>query len=1173
MQTKTLQLRFLVFGLFMMFSAAAFAQDTATLTGTIRDNTGAVIPNAPVTLKNTATGIIRELKTNSAGEYVAAALPPGQYNLTVSVTGFRKYQADGVILRVAQDARIDVTMQVGNIREEVTVHGEGLAQVNTQSSEIGGTITGKELTQLQLNGRNFTQLITLVPGVSNQTGQDEGRVGVEGSISYSVNGGRTEYNNWEVDGGDMMDNGSNFSLNVYPSVEAIDEVQVLTSNYGAQYGKSGSGTVEVETKSGTNQFHGSLWEFARNEAFNAHNYFDVPGTPKAGYKKHDFGYSIGGPIWKNRTFFFWLQNWRRENIPVNFNSFVPSMANRQGDFTDVCGVPDPTDCPFDPNTGDSFDNNQLPSIDPNAQFLMNMIPAPNQGTGTGAESVFAAAVGEPMHWREDLIRLDHDFNSKLRFTFRVIHDSWDTTKATVTWGGESFPTIGTHFIGPGVQIVARLTATASPTLLNEFVASYTTDHIKQINTNPSVWTRTSGFTMPGLFPDFGGKLPGFCLSTNGAYGGGFCEGPTAFPWENSNPTFTFRDNVTKSLGKHKLVFGGYFMNAEKNEMAYTDLGGDLTFDTTSPFSTGNAFADLLMGNIANFSQASSQPKYHINFKIFEPYFQDDYHIRKNLTLNLGLRVSVYGTFWERNHLISNWRPSAYDPATAPQLDIDGSLTGQVGALIPGAGNPFDGMVQCGVGGIPRGCLKGHLFNPAPRFGFSWDPHGDGKMAVRGGYGIFFEHTNGLEANAEDLEGTPPIVETPTQYNVTGYDNVGGPGLLFPLSTTSIPDRTVWPYVQQWHLDIQRDLTHNTVATLAYVGAKGTHLTLQRELNQLLPTPASQNPYQAGQFITDFDCSWGPDSAQPNVNLDNYGVPMNAVTSYGAPVPYNPPSTPGGLPSGPAVNLAVACGNDPDLYRTNFPGLNSIQRVEPVANSNYNALNGKLTQRLTRGLTYTAAFTWSKAIDGGSATRTNGGDTLWANNSYTLNTMRGPSQFNMPRRFVASYVYALPFGPGRSFLTHGVAGAIAGGWQVGGILTLADGTPLQGSTLGDTTGVGNLANFPNVTGTSPIPANRSASNYWNAAAFDFTNPNLAYQMGDEGRNVLSSPGSRTFNASLARDIKIKESHTVNFRFEAFNAVNHPNWNTPPNDPRSPATFGVVTSAKSMRSLQLALKYSF
>ena len=1167
MQTRILQFRSLIVGLFLLFAAVAFAQDTATLTGTIRDNTGAVIPRASVTLKNTATGIVRELKTNSAGEYVIAAVPPGQYNLTVSVAGFRKYQADGVILRVAQNARIDVTMQVGNLHQEVTVHGEGLAQVNTQSSELGGTITGKELTQLQLNGRNFTQLITLVPGVSNQTGQDEGVVGAEGSISYSVNGGRTEYNNWEVDGGDMMDNGSNFSLNVYPSVEAIEEVQVLTSNYGAQYGKNGSGTVEVETKSGTNQFHGSLWEFARNEAFNAHNYFDVPGTPKAGYKKHDFGYSVGGPIWKNHTFFFWLQNWRRENVPYNFYSFVPSMANRQGNFNDVCNVPNPTDCPFDPSTGNPFNNNQLPSIDPNAQYLLNMIPAPN--LGSGANSIFAAAVGQPTHWREELIRLDHDFNSKLRLTFRAIHDSWDTTKATVTWGGESFPTIGTHFIGPGVEIVARLTATASPTLLNEFVASYTTDHIKQINTNPSVWTRTSGFTMPGLFPDFGGKLPGFCLNTSGAYGGGFCEGPTAFPWENSNPTFTYRDNVTKSLGKHKLVFGGYFMNAEKNEMAYTDLGGDLVFDSTYPVSTGNSFADLLMGNIASFSQASAQPKYHINFKIFEPYFQDDYHIRKNLTLNLGLRVSLFGTFWEKNHLISNWRPSAYSPASAPQLDIDGSATGQQGALIPGTGNPFDGMVQCGIGGIPRGCLTGHLFNPAPRLGFSWDPRGDGKMAVRGGYGIFFEHTNGAEGNAENLEGTPPIVETPTQYNVTGYINVGGQGLLFPLSTTSIPDRAVWPYVQQWHLDIQRDLIHNTVATLAYVGAKGTHLTLQHELNQLHPTPASQNPYQVGQPITDFDCSWGPGSAQPSVIVDKYGVPTNAMTSFGAPVLYIPSST-GGLPSGPAVNLAVACGNDPDLYRTNFPGLSSIQRVEPEANSNYNALQFSL-RKTSGALTLDVAYTYSHSLDDSS-------DNVDSNfvNSYDVHQNYASSNYDQRHILTVAWTYDLPF------RGKGLSHAFLGGWQWAGIMTAQTGTPFSvvNGVYGDsagvadgTTGIGSFADRignphaspncpPLADGTKGVPL-------FNCAAYTQTQ---GLTFGNSGRNSLNNPHRTNLDTSVYKVFKPKENIQVQFRAEAFNVFNHTQWNGV-NPYVSTTNFLFSTGAHMPRVLQFALRITF
>jgi hypothetical protein len=1020
--------------------------------------------------------------------------------------------------------------------------------VNTESSELGGTITGKELTQLQLNGRNFTQLITLVPGVSNQTGQDEGVVGPEGSISYSVNGGRTEYNNWEVDGGDMMDNGSNFSLNVYPSVEAIDEVQVLTSNYGAQYGKNGSGTVEVETKSGTNQFHGSAWEFARNEAFNAHNYFDVPGTAKAGYKKHDFGYSIGGPIWKNRTFFFFLQNWRREQVPYNFYNFVPSNDERNGNFNDACAPvnSNPTDCPFDPNTGNPFPGNTIPSIDPNAQLLLNMIPAAN--LGSGANSIFAAAIPQPTHWREELVRIDHNFNSKQRFTFRAIHDSWDTIKATVTWGSESFPTIGTHFVGPGVEMVARLTSTISPTLLNEFVASYTTDHISQINTNPSVWTLTSGFTMPGLFPNFGGKLPDFCLSTSGAYGGGFCEGPTAFPWANSNPTFTYRDNVTKSLGKHKLIFGGYFMNAEKNEMAYTDLSGDLYFDSTYPVSTGNAFADFLMGNIASYSQANAQPKYHINFKIFEPYFQDDYHVLKNLTLNLGIRLSFYGTFWERNHLISNWTPSAYDPSTAPKLDITGNVTGQQGALIPNTGSPYDGTVQCGVGSIPRGCLNGHLFNPAPRLGFSWDPRANGKTAVRGGYGIFFEHTNGLEANAEDLEGTPPIVATPTQYNITGYANVGGQGLLFPLSTTSIPTQAIWPYVQQWNLDIQRDLPKNTVATLAYVGAKGTHLTLQHELNHLPLTPPSANPFLPGQPITDDICnSQGGSVLKPSFKVNGTRIKGQ-----------------------PAINIAVACGNDPDLFRANFPGLGSIQSIEPVANSNYNALQFSL--RKTEGaLTLNVAYTYSHSLDNSSDNQ----DSNFVN-SADLHANYASSNYDQRHIFTTAWTYNVPFrgtGLSKSFL---------GGWQYAGIMTLQTGTPLSvvNGVYGDsagvadgTTGIGSYADVigdPHATpNCAALAADTKGVALFNCAAYAQTQ---GLTFGNSGRNSLNNPRRTNFDMSVYKVFRPKEYVAVQFRAEAFNIFNHTEWNGL-NPYVGTTNFLYSTGAHMPRVLQFALRITF
>src|SRR5205085_2101335 len=414
---------------------------------------------------------------------------------------FKKYQASAIKLDVGQKARNDVKMQVGAVQETVNVEGTNVAQVETQSSDLAGTVTGKQITQLELNGRNFTQLVTLVPGVSNQTGQDEGTVGVYGNVAFSVNGGRTEYNNWELDGGDNMDNGSNETLNVYPSLEAIAEFKVLTSNYGAQYGRNGSGTVEVETKSGTNGLHGNVYEFVRNDAFNARNYFQSTVPP---YKKNDYGYTIGGPIWKNHTYFFWSQEWRKDRVPgQDFNQQVPSVAERGGNFSDLCPATNtqfqrdddtsPDFFPFCPGTsaGGGFFNpyvtdgvlNQIPNDpnDPNVQALLALIPEPT--SGSGAESFFIASPISPTNWREELVKVDHNLTDKHRLTFRYIHDSWNTVTPVPLWtNAGSFPTIGTAFDGPGVSTVARLSSSFSPTLLNEFVFCYSTDHITLHNT-------------------------------------------------------------------------------------------------------------------------------------------------------------------------------------------------------------------------------------------------------------------------------------------------------------------------------------------------------------------------------------------------------------------------------------------------------------------------------------------------------------------------------------------------------------------------------------------------------------------------------------------------------------------------------------------------------------------
>ena len=534
--------------------AGLWAQESASITGTVTDPSGAAIAKAEVTVSSPERGLNRTTVTNDSGDYLVAGLPPGPVNVAVSAPGFKKYEAKGVILRVGQKARNDVALQVGAANTEVIVEGTSVAQVETQSSDLAGTVTGKEITQLQLNGRNFTQLVTLVPGVSNQSGQDDAGVGVGGNVSFSMNGGRTEYNNWELDGGDNMDNGSNTTLNVYPSLESIAEFKVLTSNYGAQYGRNGSGTVEVETKSGTNQFHGNAYEFVRNDVFNARSFPQDTNPP---YKKNDYGYTIGGPVYipglynkdKDKTFFFWSQEWRKERVPANLGSVtVPSLAERGGSFTDSCspvpGVIDPVNfpnCPVDPSTNNRFPGDQVPIDTVNSPALVAEIPAPTSGLNT-----WNASPTLPTTWREELLRVDHNFNSKIRGTFRYIHDSWNQIYPTPLWtNGTTFPTIQTNFSGPGVSMVARLTATASPTLLNEFVFSYTTDHITLVPVG--AWQRPAGLTF-GLFPGVDqGKVPGISL------GGGvfdFQEDVGYLPNGpyNSNPTYTYRDNVSKNIG-------------------------------------------------------------------------------------------------------------------------------------------------------------------------------------------------------------------------------------------------------------------------------------------------------------------------------------------------------------------------------------------------------------------------------------------------------------------------------------------------------------------------------------------------------------------------------------------------------------------------------------------------
>jgi hypothetical protein len=1172
---------------------------------------------------------------------VLGQLPPGSYDLTFWLQGFKNLAMQNVAVSGQQTLTLDAMLEPAGMVTEVNVQDQKGSQVETETSQIAGTITQKELTDIGLNGRNFTQMIALAPGVSNQTGQDEAKVGVSGSVKYSVNGGRVEYNSFNADGADLLNtgiNGSNSTLIVYPSLDAIQEVQVLTSNYGAMYGRSASGTVLVTTKSGGSRWHASAYEFFRNEAFNARNFFDPPGGAPL-YRRNDFGFTIGGPIRKDKTFIFWSEEFRLEKSPndlfPDFNQAVPSAMERPqlvngqmaGNFSDVCpqaaagssasfSRTQYPDCPAEGAdasiTGNylTWQGNLVPA-DPNAVAILNtgIIPLPNSTTGCNSPigSCYNEVVSPPTTWREDLIRLDHDLTANTRATFRYIHDSWDTTVPVPQWGyiTNNFPTIENRFIGPGTSMVARLTSTITPSLLNEFVVSYANSNITLTDTNGpgGTWQRPSGLTMGYLFNNgFGGKVPGVVIGgTNAAYGGdGFAVDAGYMPWQHTDPTYSLSEGMSKVIGKHDLQFGIqatlYQRNQDNNAIgaASGDLQGLLSFSNeNSVYTTGNAFADFVKGNLQNFQQDSAQLRYYQRYRIAEPYFQDDWKITPRLAVNLGVRLSLFGNWHEMNNNAYNWESSAFSNSLAGQASVDP----QSGVLLNNIkGSQYldpiplnlanldpritNGLVHCGVKGVPASCMQSHVFNPAPRLGFAWDPRGDGKTSLRGGYGIFFEHGTGNESNTGSLEANAPLVLTMQQNFPFGYGCIGGVTSgcsgagAYPLNVTSIPTKTIWPYVQQWSLSVQRQLPKDMIASVAYVGSKGTHLTTELQINQLAPPPTGPdngiflngNPFTPHEPLLPTVGFAAGDCAQFN---GSFFTLLNGTIV---------------TPSEPAFpNLEAACSGtsnlfpDPNALRTFAPSLGKILSLQNVADSQYHAFQATL-RRIKGPVTIAASYSYSHSLDD-SSDRSNG-DVI---NAYNIRQNWASSDFDQRHLLNFAYVYQVPDLSGTlerdlKWGEHGTGDTTTysdddepetktplparsesnflhqalDGWEISGITTFQSGTPYSVINGGSNTGVSVLDNagvlngagiesYPDLVGNprgTPPPRAENIQSvgpvFGNAAAF-VAPQGLTF--GDAGRNLMNNPHTLNFNVTFLKRFRLSESNQLEFHADAFNLFNH------------------------------------
>jgi hypothetical protein len=870
-------------------------------------------------------------------------------------------------------------------------------------------------------------------------------------------------------------------------------------------------------------------------------------------------------------------------------------------------------------------------INQNASALLDTgtIPLPNATSGCNSTGTncYNGEVSLPTYWREELFRIDHALSSKWQVGFRYIHDEWDETAPVPQYATtqNSFPTIQNRFYAPGTSLVARLTGAISPTFLNEFVASYTNSHItlrdvagsgvNLARPAPLDETCASGATQCGMTTIFNNgakgidgvvKMPGISISGNNAeYGGyGFAIDPGYMPWEHSNPTYSFADNLTKTLGRHNFQFGAQWVVFQRNQTngpigaSTGDTQGLLTFSNLRG-GTGNAFADFLysrpnqgitggMGAISSFQQDSGQTKYRQRYQIVEPYFQDDWKATPRLTVNLGLRLSLFGTFHELNNNAYNWEPSAFDTAAAKQVTVDaegGLLAPNTGAPIPiyqtnGNVNPLitNGIVQCGKNGRSSGCMSGHLFNPAPRVGFAWDPTGTGKTALRGGYGIFFEHGTADEANTGSLEGAAPIVLSMTQINPIGWSTIGQDdstntfqNTAFPINVTAIPTKAVWPYVQQWSVSIEHELPGNALASFAYVGSKGTHLTAELETNQL--APSSGNPFgpheplkiKGANTVVAGNSGYGDCSTISSQISQGFYLTNGTNVKPGDPA-YN------NMVAACYATIGSATGVSPNGLRSYAPGIGEIYSLQNVANSNYNAFQATL-RKIQGPLTLGVAYTYSHSLDNAS----DRSDATFVN-SFDLKGNRASSNFDQRHLLHISYIYDLPLlkffnaflhsadddptnqdsnTPGHTYdaarwQNSKVVKGVLDGWQLSGLTIFETGIPFTVVNNGSPTGISALDNagvangvgsgsYPDLSGISahsrkPTGGNNSKSFgplLLNPAAFVAPR---GLTFGNAGRNDLNNPSRWNSDMAILKHFPIYERVNAEFRAEAFNVFN-------------------------------------
>src|SRR5262252_8390274 len=1194
---------------------------TGVISGTVMDASGNAVAGAMVRLINEGTNDARVLTTNESGDFRFTAVLPGTYTIKVEQKGFSSFERRGNVLTANEHLAVgELAMKVGELSDVVTTVAEG-TPVQTESTEHSALLSSKQLELISQRGRDVTTLLKILPGVA-YGGESETAGSGFGSGIPQIQGGRNTQSTFNVDGVRGNDLGSPSTFSSTVNFDAIGEVKVLLNGYQAEYASNSSASVNIITKSGSSQYHGGGYWYKRHEMFNANNFFNnntlftspltgkTTTVPKPRYRYNTLGATLGGPVWlpkvgekvKEKLFFFYsYENQQTLNPQALRQVTVPTALERSGDFSKSgVVVRDPlTGQPFRDASRATADNPQglniIPAnrINKNGQALLNVFPLPNATDLTITKGqynyIFQESIKVPK--QQNLFRVDYKPSAKDSFYARGTMWYADNQGIAVPAGTANWGLAGLHYTFTDNGILGNWTRVITPRLVNE--ASLGVRH--SVEKGPplsdaelaKLQAETYGFTLGQFNPQINplGLIP--TVSFN------LIPNPAAISYDGRTPLrgadtlVSFSDNIAYTLGSHSFKAGVYAERARNYEGATSTFAGAFTFtnDTNNPLNTGFPYANAVLGAFTQYSESDTRPSGEGRQSLFDFFVQDSWKATRRLSFEFGVRFGWYNQWYQDTKNAAAFSLERYAPSRAPQFyqpacatavapnatcasanrRARNPVTGElmpaplIGALVPGTGDPYNGMVVKGDSDYPRGFRNQEPIQIQPRFGFSWDITGSGKTALRGSIGAFAQTRISANAIWNDVSRNPPITNTPRIFNGAMDTLLSSKGTLFPSGVAGFDRNSPTPVTYIYSLGVQRDVGFGVVVDVAYVGSQSRHLQQARNINQI---PYGVNFTRAAQDPTRF----------PG------GVVPACDTTISQPY----------KDAGLCFDGSKALPAD---FLRPYPGYGSITYYEMGGLSNYNALQVAVNRRFTRGLQFGVAYTYSKTMD-----YTDGDRDVLATYQPLRVWQYGLAGFDQTHVLVINYTYDLP--RASRLWDNKVVKAVFNDWQLSGITAFASGTPsgVSFSTTNsfDITGGGDGARLVMVGDPTLDKSDRKAvtlSNgligppQWiNAAAFALP---AKGDFGNAPKSVFRLPGTNNWDISLFKKIPLKsETRYLQFRWEIYNVFNHTQFSGVnatarfDDDPTSTTfkqqvntAFGQVNAARNARVMQGSLRLTF